>query len=426
MMRASFAAALAAALILAGSGPARAQSAGVNPDISVIPQFIVCPQGVKDCPYADAKAALNLQEVELALQGYLNPYVRGDVFVGVNPDGVDVEEAYATFVRGLGPVQLKLGKYRVDWGNVNPLHPHAYSWIFAPLVEERFFGSEGLDQIAANVNASFPAGEQGELKVSGDLLRGDIDAGRAFGPTIPPPPSGAICVGPGCADGVCNPGDADCAIAYYQPPAAPPADSHPKLAGHLRVSYFDEIKPNHSLLVGVDGLTGTLDPSLDRKTTWLGANAKYRWRPSKYRSLNAFASYIHAKTDLAAASVRSSTCVGPDCVANVCPADGLCAMIDDVHAVKSGSASTSGWYAIADYQFALRWNGGLKFDSSQGLETTDTIRRAEAFVAFALMEETTLFRFLYRHETGDGYDRARNVTALQFLFSLGPHRPHAF
>lgn len=428
-MRVVFRALATAACVLAvGSGAVVAQSAGVNPDISVIPSFIICPQGAKDCAYGGADAALNLEEVELAFQGYLNPYVRGDIFLSVDTHGISVEEAYASFIRGLGPVQARLGKYRVDWGSINPLHPHAYSWIFQPLAEERFFGPEGLNQIAANVNASFPAGERGEIKFSANLLRGDIGGDQVTVGPAPPTPSGAICVGPGCADGICQPGDADCAIVYYQPPPAPTLDETPKLAYHGRVSWFDEVRPNHSLLLGIDGLSGTIDPGLDRKVTWFGADLKYRFRPDKYHALNVFASYMHNHADQASNQVASSVCLGPDCVPQtaVCPDGGVCEVIDNLDRVKTGSLSTSGWYAIADYQFAERWNAGAKYDWSQGLETNDAIWRAEAFINFRLMEETTLFRLLFRHEDGDGYAEAKNVTAIQFLFSLGPHRPHAF
>jgi hypothetical protein len=47
-------------------------------------------------------------------------------------------------------------------------------------------------------------------------------------------------------------------------------------------------------------------------------------------------------------------------------------------------------------------------------------------VNYRIMEESTLFRFLFRNEDGDGYGSAVNTTALQLVFSLGPHRPHAF
>lgn len=406
-------------------GTAMAQASGVNPDISVIPSFLLCPRGEEDCAFPDADGVLNFEELEIALQGYLNPYVRGDVFVSVQEGGVEAEEAYATFLRGMGPFQAKLGKYRVDWGSVNPLHPHAYSWIFQPLVEERLFGPEGLNQIAANGNVSFPAGERGELKLSFDVMRGDFEnVTRGTGGAATP--GGTICVGPGCEDGLCQPGDTDCALVYYQPNDAGTADASPDPAYHLRVSWFDELRPSHSILVGASGLSGKLDPSIDRKVSWLGADFKYRWRPSTYRALNVFGSFVRNRADLEGSRTTSTTCVGPDCAANVCPPGGVCQELASTERIKGRRISTSGWYLIADCQFATRWNAGAKLDRAQGLESEDTIRRAEVFVNFRLMEESTLFRLLFRREDGDPYASAKNTTALQLVWSLGPHRPHSF
>jgi len=106
----------AAALALAAlyTESAGAQSAGANPDVSAIASFVVCPGGPDNCAYPEADGDLELQEVELALQGYLNPYVRGDVFFAYHAGDFEVEEAYASFVRGLGPFQAALGQYRVE------------------------------------------------------------------------------------------------------------------------------------------------------------------------------------------------------------------------------------------------------------------------------------------------------------------------
>jgi len=410
------------------SPPARAQSSGVNPDISAIGMFIACPQGEEDCAYGEADGWINLQEVELALQGYLNPYVRGDLFAAYHDGEFEFEEAYASFLRGLGPFQARVGKYRVDWGSINPLHPHAYSWIFQPLVEERFFGEEGLNQIAANLNVSFPVGERGELKLSANALRGDIgpglhDHGQEEGEDAG---KRTYCVGPGCEDGICEPGDADCAIVYYEAPGVELGSGDPEIAWHVRGSYFNQFKPSHSILVGVDALGGTIEPEIDRKVLWYGADFKYRWRPDKYRSLNVIGSYMRNEIDAEEDRVTTATCVGPGCVAGVCPEGAVCRDFETVEPVLEGTLATDGWYVLADWQFAERWNGGLKYDQSQGLDSTDAIRRAEAFLNFRIMEESTVFRLLVRREDGDLYESAETTSALQFVFSLGPHRPHSF
>jgi hypothetical protein len=396
----------------------------------VIGQFLYCPGGEEDCAYPEADSALNLQEVEFAFQGYLSPFVRGDFFAGYHDESFEIEEAYATFVRGLGPVQAKLGKYRLDWGSVNPLHPHAYSWIFQPLVEERFFGEEGLNQIAIGANASFPVGERGEFAMAFDLLRGDIAGeGHSHGEDAhddESDPTGVVCVGPGCEDGVCSPGDTDCALVFYDPASDEPDDPGPDLAYRLGASYFSELRPSHSIRFGANALLGTLDPTLDREVRWLGADLKYRYRPSRYRALDLIAAWLWSESDTESEATSSSVCLGPDCIGDVCPEGGVCAVVDRTEHAKGDEISTSGAYLIADWQFAQRWNGGVKFDRSEGLSSTDVVTRAEIFVNFRLMEESTLFRFLLRREDGDRYDRPDVTSAIQLVFSLGPHRPHQF
>lgn len=414
------------AIVAAAGMDARAQSSGVNPDISVIPSFVVCPQGEERCAFAEADGKIDLQEVELALQGYLNPFVRGDVFVAVGEEGVEVEEAYATVVRGLGPFQAKLGKYRVDWGTVNPLHPHAYSWIFAPLVEERLFGPEGLNQIGGNLNAAFRAGERGQVALSLEALRGDLGGDFRVSDDPEAVPTGLVCVGPGCQRfgensvfEVCRPGS-DCALVPWIAPEEPSAG--PRIAWHGKASYFSELAPGHSLQVAVNGLTGTLDPVPDRKVTLYGLDFKYRWRPNKYESVNLIGSWIASRADLEERRTVDRVCVGPDC-----GTDGSLQRDIPISArIRGDRIATSGGYLIVDWQFDRRWNAGLKLDRAQWLDREERDWRAEAFVNFRLLEESTLFRFLVRREGGDSFEAPRWTTALQLVFSLGPHRPHMF
>jgi hypothetical protein len=314
----------------------------------------------------------------------------------------------------------------VDWGNVNPLHPHAYSWIFQPLIEERLFGEEGLNQIAANLNLSYPTGEGAEIVFSADLLRGDL-AGHEHGEGAEEGlEAGVLCVGPGCDDGICSPGDADCALVFFDPGQAVEAEEGPELAWHARVSWFSQLGESHFVQLGLDGLKGTLEPALDREVTWYGVNGKYRWRPDTRRSLNVLASYMHNQADLEAEVVTGTVCLGPDCIAGACPAGGVCTEIDLTEHARGDELETSGWYAIADWQFAQRWNTGVKLDRAEGLEEDDVVRRAEVFLNFRLLEESTLFRLLARREDGDLLDDADTTAVVQLVFSLGPHRPHQF
>ena len=429
MRRAGLVVSMTLAALAASSLDSVAQTAGTNPDISAIASFVACPAGAEDCPDPEAEGDLEFQELELALQGYLNPYVRGDIFASWHGEDAEIEEAFATVVRGLGPVQARFGKYLVDWGSLNPLHPHAYSWIFRPLVEERFFGEEGLNQIGVGVNAAWPLGVRGELRIAADLLRGDLQ-GDAHGHDEAEEeeeiPTGTICVGPGCEDGICEPGDADCALVHVDSPVEEELDEGPERAWRVGASYFTEFRPMHSVRVAANALWGSLDPVLDRDVRWVGADVKYRWRPDKYRSLNVFAAVLRNRAHLEGERLVAATCVGPDCIADVCPAGGVCTVVEQHEHVRGDEISTTGGYVIADWQFAERWNAGVKLDRAEGLDSEDHVERTEAFLNFRLMEESTLFRLLVRREDGDLLAEPHDTAALQAVFSLGPHKPHSF
>jgi hypothetical protein len=100
-------------------------TAGVaNPDISAIGQV---RGGITDDPGSVDKdePTLALGESEFIVNAALNPYLKGFFTLAAGEEGVGVEEAYATLLRGLPwGLGLKAGKYRLGLGKLNPFHPH--------------------------------------------------------------------------------------------------------------------------------------------------------------------------------------------------------------------------------------------------------------------------------------------------------------
>lgn len=80
-----------------------------NPNISVISDFRIFVHDDKILADEKNKLNLNLEEIELAIQGYLNPYARADIFFAKHgiEGSVEIEEASATFLRGL-PLGLNI------------------------------------------------------------------------------------------------------------------------------------------------------------------------------------------------------------------------------------------------------------------------------------------------------------------------------
>ena len=82
----------------------------VNPDISLIGTFNTTTDLTKDSP-DKGKINFEMPEMELFVDGYLNPYARGAGNISYEGGEFSVEELYANIVRGLPlDAQIKAGK----------------------------------------------------------------------------------------------------------------------------------------------------------------------------------------------------------------------------------------------------------------------------------------------------------------------------
>lgn len=112
------------------------------PDISVI--GIIDAAAAHDHPFN-----LGVTEVELAIQGYLYPSIRTDIFAAFhkNEEGIietELEEAYVTFLKLWTDTSGIAGKKLINFGRVNQLHPEQWPMINKPQALRQFFGEEGL------------------------------------------------------------------------------------------------------------------------------------------------------------------------------------------------------------------------------------------------------------------------------------------
>jgi len=144
----------------------------LNPDISLIGDFIGTTghNGVAPGP------SLELHESEIGLQAIIDPYSRADAFLSFGETGVNVEEAYITFTSLPAGLLLKAGKKRADFGKVNTIHNHALPFIDRPLVTNNLVGGEdGIDDAGFFLSRFLPAPKNWFLEGSAELMRGDSD-----------------------------------------------------------------------------------------------------------------------------------------------------------------------------------------------------------------------------------------------------------
>jgi len=389
MRPSSFGAALTVFGVLAG---AQAAAQSLNPDISVIGDVRAFVTDDPSDP-KEGELQLDLESGELAIQGYLNPFARADLFVGYHDGAFELEELYATILRGLplGTV-LRAGKYRVDFGKLNLLHPHAYSFLDTPLVHQQFLGEEGLNDIGLNLNWQVPFGES-SLTISGNLLKGDFAE----------PHEDEHDHGEETASASLSTWLRRGAFRALQDEAETDAEVETALGTSERVALFVPTGEWAGVEVGVNALQGTLDELTDRRVDLLGADFKYRWAPDKYRSLTVQGEWIRSEREV------------------------LHEDDPDAGGPEIERVDSTGYFAFLDWRLRQRWNLGAIVERTGLAEEADvTVERAGLFAGFALMEETTMVRLLLRRTDGDEFPEPFNEAILQLVFSLGPHKAHWF
>ena len=352
----------------------------INPDISAIPRFVIesndgerLGEGIREFSRPD----FQFQELEIVFSSYLNPFAKADVILTMHGhDGEDghlgLEELYATVFRGL-PLDLnvRLGKYRVDFGKLNMMHPHQWAFVTQPLPQERFLGHEGLNDLGISVSALFPTGDV-YTKLTLDLLRGT-----------------AIGEATGIED---------------------TTEAKPTYATSGRLMAFFTLGDFSDLETGISMYTGIHDPyNRDRFWYW-NFDFKYKYKPDMYTSLTLQGEYL-----LNSRKAWQDGELNPFLDANGNP--------------QRRSISTSGLYVFADYQFMKTYSAGARFDWSQSPYSRDDKARAVAvFFGYYPVEETLGLRLQYQNSRTEmsGVSQSVNSIALQILFSLGPHKAHPF
>ncbi len=350
----------------------------VNPDISVIPRFrIDTNDGETPGEHTFSRPDFTFEELEVAMQAYLNPFAKGDVILTLpGPDletaKLGIEEVYATVLRGLPlDLNMRFGKYRVDFGKLNKVHPHAWPFVTQPLSQERFLGEEGLNDLGISASALLPTGDV-YTTLTVDLVRGS-----------------AIGEATGIQD---------------------TTDASPTYANSARLSSFFTLTDYSDLELGFSGYTGVHDPYTRDRFWYWNLDFKYKYRPSSYAALVLQGEYL--------LNTRRAM---QDRELNM--------FVDVSGNPERRNITTSGLYVYADYQFEKIYSAGARFDWSQTPYSADDKATAVAvFLGYYPVEETLGVRLQYQHTSFDrpGLSQSVNAFALQVLFSLGPHKAHPF
>jgi hypothetical protein len=349
------------------AAPGRAETApggsagSLNPDLSLIADFLV-DLSPDEATLEDGER-YQLREVEIGIQGAVDPYFRYDAFLGLHGDGIEVEEAYATTLSLPASLQARLGKFLMPFGKVNLTHRPELPMFDYPLVHREFFGEEGFS--STGVWGSWigaPLGFYQELSIVG-------------------------------AEGM-----EPHAHGEEEPAAADGEDHGGSLADDLgdrlwlaHVKNSLDLSPASNLEVGASWATSIVEGEATRaRTNLYGLDATFRWKPpqfAKYRS-----------------AILQAEAIWRD---------------------EAGIGETrAGGFAYAQWQLARRWHVGARADWVEPPEDEGTLAGGQLLVKWFPTEFSQL-RLAYERqdpEEGEALDRL----IFQTTFALGPHRPHAF
>ncbi len=353
-------------------GGASAAAKALNPDISVIGDFIGAAGHYPTPPGSVIRQAgfqsLTMHESEVGFQAIIDPYARGDFFLSFGEEGVDLEEGYITFTALPAGFVARAGKMRAAFGKVNTMHNHVLPWTDRPLVTENLVGGEdGIDDAGFSIQRILPAPKGLFLEATGQVFRGDTGAQTFFLP-----------------DG----GTVEQTLFT----ASNKRDV--STVAHLRG--YKDITESTNLDLGLSYARGHNELGSDFLTQLYGVDATVRWKPLRRSIYHSFV----GRTELIWSQRQQPLSL-------------------------AGEQRTFGMYASGDYQLGRRWFVGGRYDYSQRARDANQLDRGASAVLTYWPSEFSQIRGQYRFTRyAEGINA--NELLLQVQFSLGAHGAHPF
>lgn len=356
------------------------------PDISAVGDFVgdVSPKGSTQ----EDGTRFGVREVEVAVQAAVDPYFRGDVFLGISDlEGVSIEQAYLTATSLPYGLEARLGRFLMPVGKQNTTHRHDLHSIEYPYALQRFFGPEGLKGTGVWVSKIFaPFGFYQELQVTAVDRFGEAPESLSVAT-----PVNRRLGGMGYSARLRNYWDLSQATNLELSASAVTGQREQGFA----CGTFDSPVPC-AAPAGVNAVTA--------RQTVVGADLTYRWRPLQqgiYRSFILQAELMRQlNADAPALPVATAIYQGP-------------------------GRDYTGAYVFARYQLRQRLFLGSRYDYVQDpLNDGRALNAGSGYLEFFPSEFSKLVAGYERVSPTGG--AGTNRLLLQAAFSLGPHKPHPF
>ena len=99
-----------------------------------------------------ARRGFTLQQAELTMSGAVDPYFAATVHILAGEEGFELEDASASTTALPAGLQVRAGYFPLEFGRVNPGHPHLWAWLSKPVAATRFLGPDGTRGAGARVS----------------------------------------------------------------------------------------------------------------------------------------------------------------------------------------------------------------------------------------------------------------------------------
>ena len=386
------------------NAPAGPQTGPTNPrllpDISAVGDLIgdFSPKGSTQ----EDGTRFGVREVELAVQAVVDPYFRGDFFLGISDlEGIAIEQAFLTTTSLPNQLEAKLGRFLMPFGKQNTTHRHDLHTIEYPYVIQKLFGPEGFKGTGVwGSRVVAPLGFFQEVQLTAIDRLGEP------------------------AEGLVS------------------AEAANKSLGGLgfsaRLRNYVDISEAQNIELSFSGLTGKREQPLSEafiatlpyggrvsavnaRQTTLAADLTYRWRPLQqglYQSFILQGEVMHQRNERTPKLPNFSVRCGASC--------------DDAY--LGPTRDFTGAYVFARVQTSQRSFLGSRFDWVQDPESDGrTLRAGSVYLEWFPSEFSKLVAG-YEGVSAPGNDAAEparrpallNRLLVQASFALGPHKPHPF
>lgn len=384
-------------------GQQRAASRGLlapfNPKINVNGLFSAAMFSEKDnLNFGDHDPQVqgfNVQNVELHLQGTVDPYFQVDTNIVTTikkgDTTIELEEMYGTSLALPANLQLVAGQYFTRFGRQNRQHPHQWDFADQPVILNRLFGPDGLRGPGAQLSWLAPTPFYLEFIGSAQQAEGEIATSFLSKP-------GETVRGYTLIDrSVQKIGD-----LLYMPRVV------------TSFSPTDEL----TVALGGSSLFGPNASGTNNRTTVYGGDLYVKWKPVDHVQGFPFVAwqteYLHRNYD-----------AGPD----------------NLNGITASRLKDFGFYSQLLYGFTYRWVAGFRMDyanSSGGgsaapflttLAQRDLVGERWRFSPNMTFypSEFSKFRLQYNLDFADSRGReAVHGVFLQMELNIGEHGAHSF